>query len=148
MPKRTTSFRDDLLADLADPQEAAYYLNAALEDSNELFLVALRDVAEAKQMARVAEEAGVARESIYRMLAAQGNPTYVSLNGILHALGLKLAVRPESKTTPQSHRDTYRAGIFKQPESNTGQRTQSPASATKRKGVSTGWGSTNLFQSP
>jgi len=32
MPKRTTSFRDLLLADLADPREAAQYLNAALED--------------------------------------------------------------------------------------------------------------------
>jgi len=49
MPKRTTSFRDELLADLADPQEAASYLNAALEESEEMFLVALRDVAEAKQ---------------------------------------------------------------------------------------------------
>lgn len=49
---RTTSFRDDLLADLADPGEAEDYLKAALEDSEEMFLVALRDVAEAKQMAK------------------------------------------------------------------------------------------------
>ena len=52
IPRRTTSFRDDLLADLADPNEAATYLKAALEDSEEMFLVALRDVAEAKQMAK------------------------------------------------------------------------------------------------
>ena len=45
MPKRTTAFHDDLLADLADPQEGACYLNAASEDSEEMFLVALRDVA-------------------------------------------------------------------------------------------------------
>jgi DNA-binding phage protein len=51
MPKRTTSFRNELLADLADPREAASYLNAAMEESEEMFLVALRDVAEAKQMA-------------------------------------------------------------------------------------------------
>jgi hypothetical protein len=38
MPKRTTNFREDLLADLTDPQEAAHYLNAALEDSNEMAL--------------------------------------------------------------------------------------------------------------
>jgi probable addiction module antidote protein len=85
MPKRTTSFRDELLADLADPQEATAYLNAALEDSEEMFRVALRDVAEARQMAKVAENAGVARESVYRMLTVKGNLTYTSLIGILHA---------------------------------------------------------------
>ncbi len=101
MPKRTTSFRDELLADLADPQEAASYLNAAMEDSEEMFLVALRDVAEAKQMAKVAEGAGVARESVYRMLTAKGNPTYTSLLGILHAVGLKMAIAVESATGAQ-----------------------------------------------
>jgi probable addiction module antidote protein len=105
MPKRTTDFRDDLLADLADPQEAACYLNAALEDSEGMFLVALRDVAEAKQMAKVAEDAGVARESIYRMLAANGNPTYSSLLGILHAVGLKVAIEPETDEGPERFRE-------------------------------------------
>jgi probable addiction module antidote protein len=80
---------------LADPQEAAAYLNAALEDSEEMFRVALRDVAEARQMAKVAENAGVARESVYRMLTAKGNPTYTSLIGILHAVGLKMTIAVE-----------------------------------------------------
>ena len=101
MPKRTTDFRDDLLADLANPQEAAHYLNAALEDSEELFLIALRDVAEAKQMARVAESAGVARESIYRMLTVKGNPTFSSLLGILRAVGLKMAIESGRTGTPK-----------------------------------------------
>ena len=101
MPKRTTSFRDDLLADLVDPQDAAAYLNAALEESDEMFLVALRDVAEARQMARVAEGAGVARESVYRMLTAKGNPTYTSLLGILRAVGLKMAISAEAKISAQ-----------------------------------------------
>jgi probable addiction module antidote protein len=96
MPKRTTSFRDDLLADLADPSEAASYVNAALEDSDEMFLVALRDVAEARQMAKVAEAAGVARESIYRMLGNKGNPTHTNLQAILKALGLKMAIQVEA----------------------------------------------------
>ena len=101
MPKRTTDFRHDLLADLADPQEAAHYLNAAMEESEELFLIALRDVAEARQMARVAESAGVARESIYRMLTGNGNPTYSSLLGILRAVGLRLAIEPGGIEAPQ-----------------------------------------------
>ena len=98
MPKRTTDFRGELLQDLADPAEAACYLNAALEDSEEMFLVALRDVAEARQLSKVAESAGVARESVYRMLTANGNPTYSSLVGILRAVGLRISIEADNKS--------------------------------------------------
>ena len=89
MPKRTTDYRGALLDDLKDPQEAAHYLNAALRDSEEALLVALRDVAEARQMAKIAETVGVSRESLYRMLSASGNPTYRNFFGILKALGVE-----------------------------------------------------------
>jgi probable addiction module antidote protein len=89
MPKRTRPYRESLLEDLQDPREAAEYLNAAMEDSDEMFLVALRDVAEARQMSAVAEGAGVAREALYRMLSAKGNPTYSSLLGVLRAVNLR-----------------------------------------------------------
>jgi len=94
MPKRTRSFRAQLLKDLADPQEAACYIGAALEDPDEeMFLIALRDVAEARSgMSTIASEAGVSRESIYRMLSKTGNPTHSNLRGILRALNLKLSV--------------------------------------------------------
>jgi probable addiction module antidote protein len=97
MPKRTSDFRTDLLNDLTDLDEAAHYLNAALEDSDRMALVALRDVAEARQMAKVAEDAGVAREALYRMLNETGNPTYTSLMGILSALGLKIIFAPATQ---------------------------------------------------
>lgn len=96
MPKRVTDFRDELLADLVDPVEAARYLNAALEDSDRMALVALRDVADARQMSRVAEDAGVAREALYRMLCQTGNPTYANFLGILDAVGLKIEFAPVS----------------------------------------------------
>jgi probable addiction module antidote protein len=89
MPKRTADYRTALLEDLKDPREAADYLNAALRDSEEAFLVALRDVAEARQMAKIAETVGVSRESLYRMLSASGNPTYRNFFGILKALGVE-----------------------------------------------------------
>jgi len=92
MPKRTKPYRDGLLAALQDPVQAAHYLNATLADSDEMFLTALRDVAEAHQMSRVATDAGIARESLYRMLSVSGNPTYNSLLGIMKAMGLKLKV--------------------------------------------------------
>lgn len=77
---------------MKDPIESASYLNAALEESQEDFLIALRDVAEANKVSAVATEAGVSRESVYRMLSEAGNRTYSSLNGVLKALGLRLAI--------------------------------------------------------
>jgi len=60
---------------LADPEEAAAYLNAALEDGDQqVFLLALRDVAEARGMSQVAREARLNREIMYRMLSPTGNP--------------------------------------------------------------------------
>ena len=98
MPKRTSSYHKSLHEDLKDPVEAANYLNAALLDSEEMFLAALRDVAESRQMARVAADVGVSRESLYRMLAVSGNPTYRNFLGILRALGVEFAsLRPSSE---------------------------------------------------
>ncbi|MGO4881733.1 MAG: addiction module antidote protein [Bryobacteraceae bacterium] len=91
MPKRTRIFREQLLKESCR-SEPAGYVNAALGDSEEMFLVALRDVAEARHMSKVASKAGVLRESIYRMLSKTGNPTQSSLRGILKALDLKLSV--------------------------------------------------------
>ena len=48
--KRSANYKADLLAELKnDPEYAAEYLSAAKADSNEAFLVALRDVAEAQK---------------------------------------------------------------------------------------------------
>jgi len=111
MPKRTTDFREDLLADLADPREAAHYLNAALLDSDEMFLVALRDVAEARQIAAVAEGAGLARETLYRMLSRKGNPTYASLLGVLGTLNLGFQIVPVGQSVrPHDERRRAQAG--------------------------------------
>ena len=107
MPKRTSDYRTGLLKELQDPEAALHYLNASLEDSEEMFLVALRDVAEARQMAKVAGAAGLARETLYRILSESGNPRYSSLNAILRALGFRLSVQPEQSSaeprTPSPH---------------------------------------------
>jgi probable addiction module antidote protein len=89
----TKSYRDSLLESLQDPAEAAAYLDAALEDEDSrVFLLALRDVTEARGIGRVATEADLNRESLYRMLSEEGNPRLSSLDALLRALGLRLAV--------------------------------------------------------
>lgn len=93
MSKLTEHYEDGLRQALRDPNEAAAYLDAALaEGDTEGFLLALRDVAEARGIAQVARKAQLNRENLYRMLAANGNPQLSSLNALLHTLGLRLAV--------------------------------------------------------
>jgi len=94
MNKPTASYREGLVTDLADPDEAAAYLNAALEDgSQEVFLMALRDLAESKGMTALSEKTKLNRESMYRMLSDKGNPQLSSLTTILESAGLRLAVQ-------------------------------------------------------
>jgi probable addiction module antidote protein len=89
----SVDYRIGLLADLADPEEAAAYLNAALEDGDQqVFLLALRDVAEVRGMSQVAREARLNRENMYRMLSSTGNPQMSSLNSLLRSIGLRLTV--------------------------------------------------------
>jgi len=97
---KNLSYRSDLLNDLKnDAGYAAKYLSAAIADSREAFLVALRDVAEANKMARVAEEANVNRESLYRTLSKEGNPTLTTLSAVLDAMGLQIAVAQKQSET-------------------------------------------------
>jgi probable addiction module antidote protein len=94
MTRKTRSYRDSLLKGLTDPVEAAHYLNAALDDSPEMFLKALRNVAQSRQMTRVAKDSGLTRESLYRSLSQDGNPTLETLHSVLGVLGLNIVVQP------------------------------------------------------
>lgn len=94
MTIKTSSYRKSLLTALLDPIEASAYLNAALEDSPEAFLKALKNVAQARQISRVAMDAGIQRETLYRSFSEQGNPTFETLSSVLGALGMKLSIAP------------------------------------------------------
>lgn len=97
MAKKTTAYQEDLIEALKDPREAAAYLNAAMEEGDRaLFLLALRNVAEAHGgMAAVSEKAKLNRESMYRMLSKKGNPEIKSILTLLHSMGLKMSMEPK-----------------------------------------------------
>ena len=88
-----------LIERLKNPKNAAAYLQAALEDTEmpEVFLLALRHVAEAHGMAKVAKSAKLNRESLYRMLSKKGNPELGSLYALLNTLGFRLTVTTKTK---------------------------------------------------
>lgn len=79
----------------------AEYLTAAAEDSDpEVFLAALGDVAKAKGMARIARDAGLGRESLYKALASGAHPRFETVSAVLRALGVRLTVVAERRRRP------------------------------------------------
>lgn len=83
------SFRDD-------PDFAAKYLNAVLEDGDQQeLLLALRRMAEAfGGVPKLAQTTNLNVTSLYRTLSPRGNPELKSLRALLKAMGMRLAVQP------------------------------------------------------
>jgi probable addiction module antidote protein len=94
--KASRSHDQATVSELRDnPEFAAEYLRAALEDSGEpaVLLIALRRIAEARGgIAKVAKAAGIERESLYRALSVRGNPRLSTLVAVTKAVGLRLTV--------------------------------------------------------
>jgi probable addiction module antidote protein len=97
---KTDSYQKHLIEDLKDSQEAIGYLNAALEGGDRnVFLLALRNVAEAHGgLSKLARKTKLDRANLYKVLSKHGNPEIGSLENILKALGLRLAIVENSPT--------------------------------------------------
>jgi probable addiction module antidote protein len=78
----------------------AEYLTACAEDENpDVLLLALANVAKARGMANVAKTAGLSRESLYKTLAPGAHPRFETIQAVLRALNVTIAVRPPAPTT-------------------------------------------------
>jgi len=88
---------------LDTPRARAGYLQAALEDGDPAVVAAaLGDVARASGMARVAHEAGLGRESLYKALSRNGNPELATVLRVLAALGIELRATAKSRRTTRA----------------------------------------------
>ena len=88
---KTTSY--DVAEHLRTPEEMAAYLDAWFEEAPDDaagIARALGDIARAKGMTQVAKDAGLSRESLYRALSADGNPSFATVLKVARALGVKL----------------------------------------------------------
>ena len=95
-PKVKTSTYD-VAEHLRTPEEMAAYLDAWLEDAPDDIsgiARALGDIARARGMSLVAKEAGLSRESLYRALSADGNPSFATVLKVARALGMRLHAQP------------------------------------------------------
>lgn len=90
---KTTTARYDVAEHLRPPEEMATYLEACLEEPNGdagLIAKALGDIARAKGMSQVAQDAGLSRESLYKALSGERSPCFDTILKVVGALGLKL----------------------------------------------------------
>ena len=80
---------------LETEEDIAAYLNAVMEEGDPALLqAALGDVAKARGMSGIAKEAGVSRESLYKSLSANGNPSFQTISKVSRALGLQMTFTP------------------------------------------------------
>jgi len=92
----TRDYEDYLAERLKDPEEAAGYLTACLEEGPDVFLLGVRDVARAQGgMKRLSEDTELAREALYRMFSNAGNPTFASISAVVESLGIKIQFAPK-----------------------------------------------------
>jgi probable addiction module antidote protein len=90
----TLDYRAHLLEDLKNPEYAAGYLTAALEEGEDVFLLAVRDVVDAHGgIGRLSESTSLNRENLHQILSQRGNPRLSSLMSILRELGVEIQFR-------------------------------------------------------
>ncbi len=94
---KTKTVPYDVAEQLRTPEEMAAYLDAWLDecpDDAAGIARALGNVARAKGMAQIARDTGLSRESLYKALSGEGNPTFATVLKVARALGVKLHVEP------------------------------------------------------
>jgi probable addiction module antidote protein len=82
---------------LKTDEDMVLYLEACLEEAGDdaaFIAKALGTIARAKGMTQLAKETGLGRESLYKALSGEGNPSFATILKVTTALGIKLHVQP------------------------------------------------------
>ena len=78
---------------LKTDEDMVLYLEACLEEAGDdaaFIAKALGTIARAKGMTQLANETGLGRESLYKALSGEGNPSFATILKVVTALGIKL----------------------------------------------------------
>jgi probable addiction module antidote protein len=80
---------------LKTDEDMAAYLEACLEEAGDdaaFIAKALGNISRAKGMTQLSKDTGLGRESLYKALSGEGNPSFATILKVTHALGLKFHV--------------------------------------------------------
>ena len=81
---------------LKTDEDMAAYLEACFEEAGDdaaFIAKALGNIARAKGMTQLSKDTGLGRESLYKALSGEGNPSFATILKVTHALGLKFHVQ-------------------------------------------------------
>ena len=81
---------------LKTDEDMAAYLEACLQEAGDdaaFIAKALGNIARAKGMTQLSKDTGLGRESLYKALSGEGNPSIATILKVTHALGLKFHVQ-------------------------------------------------------
>ena len=82
---------------LKTEEDMALYLQVCIEEAGDdvaFIASALGTIARARGMSQLARDTGLGRESLYKALSGEGNPSFATILKVTHALGLRLSVGP------------------------------------------------------
>ena len=78
---------------LKTEEDMVMYLEACMDEAGDdaaFIAKALGHIARAKGMTQLANQTGLGRESLYKALSGEGNPSFATILKVMHALGMKL----------------------------------------------------------
>ena len=78
---------------LKTEEDMVAYLQACMDEAGDdaaFIAKALGNIARAKGMSQLSKETGLGRESLYKALSGEGNPSFATILKVMHALGIKL----------------------------------------------------------
>jgi len=87
----------DMSEYLESEEDIAYYLEATAEEDIALLPAALGTVARARGMSDLSRRTGLSRETLYKTLSADGNPTLGTLSKVLEVYGVRISLTPTNK---------------------------------------------------
>lgn len=93
----------DTVEYLKTEEDMVLYLQACMDEAGDdaaFIAAALGDIARARGMSQLAKDTGLGRESLYKALSGEGNPSFGTILKVVHALGLKL--QPQA-VAPAAH---------------------------------------------
>jgi len=94
-----TDYNETYAHKMHDKEYLDAYLEACLQESDEAFYVGLRRAVQAHEngFTWIAAQTGLGRESLYRALSAEGNPSFRTIRKVMRALGADESILAQTR---------------------------------------------------